>query len=267
MRTSTLILFLFPAALLGAEGDSTRTSLLHDDFLATLSGTGRYLSSPFRRGGINWWSVGGVAAATGGVMLLDEKIRESIGVPGREDYNRDVWDIPTLYGDGIGVLTAGAGIYLAGLASGEKDVRTTGRMVVEGLLSSAIATYSLRFITGRSRPFTGDGPGRFGWFGTSHAHQSFPSGHTTAAFALSTVLAERIGTTWSRIGFYSVATWTAVSRVKNDRHWGSDVVLGAAIGFSAGLAAVRGEERGGGESHGLEILPTGGGVMLVYHLP
>lgn len=267
MRTRTLILFLFPAVMTGAAGDSTLSSIVRDDFIATLRGAGNYLSSPLRSGGVNWYAVGGVAAATGGVMLFDEKIRGEIGVAGREDYNRDLWDLPTFYGDAAGVLAAGAGIYLVGLAAGEDEVRTTGRLAMQGLLSGAIATYSIRLITGRSRPFIGDGPGRFGWFETSHAHQSFPSGHTTAAFALSTVLAERIGTTWARIGFYSLATWTAVSRVRNDRHWGSDVVLGAAIGFSAGMAAVRGEKRRGVESQGLEILPTGGGVMLVYHLP
>ncbi|MCY7363437.1 MAG: phosphatase PAP2 family protein, partial [Ignavibacteria bacterium] len=74
---------------------------------------------------------------------------------------------------------------------------------------------------------------------------SFPSGHTTVAFAVSAVLAERINTWWARVGLYSLAAATAYSRIYDNKHWLSDVVLGSIIGFGSGYFTVHREnERG-----------------------
>jgi hypothetical protein len=266
MRKLPLLFILFVPSLLIAQGeeDSTASSILQKDFIAALHGTGRYLSSPFRQGGVNWYAAGGVAVATGGMMFLDENIREEWGEAGRDDYNGDLWDVPTFYGSIAGASLTGAALYTLGLFAKEPEVRLTGRLALQALVSGAIAETAVKFIAGRSRPYTGEGSHSFLWFETSDDHHSFPSGHTMAAFALSTVFAERIGTTWSRLGFYSLATLTGISRIKNDKHWASDVVLGAAIGFSAGWEALQGEEE---EAVGFEIFPSGGGVTLVYRLP
>ena len=68
---------------------------------------------------------------------------------------------------------------------------------------------------------------------------SFPSGHTAAAFTGATLLAHEYAhrNIWIPIAGYTVATVTGVMRVLNNRHYVSDVVVGAAIGIlSAELA-------------------------------
>src|SRR5262249_47177001 len=62
---------------------------------------------------------------------------------------------------------------------------------------------------------------------------SFPSGHTTVAFASATVLQRHFG--W-KVGIpaYGVATYVAASRVQMKRHYLSDVAFGAALGIVAG---------------------------------
>ena len=68
---------------------------------------------------------------------------------------------------------------------------------------------------------------------------SFPSGHTAAAFTGATLLAHEYAnrSIWIPIAGYTVATATGVMRVLNNRHYVSDVVVGAAIGIlSAELA-------------------------------
>lgn len=62
---------------------------------------------------------------------------------------------------------------------------------------------------------------------------SFPSGHTSNAFAAATTLHRRYG--WE-IGFpaYAVATLTGVARERSREHHWWDVVAGAAIGTAAG---------------------------------
>ncbi|MBC6606468.1 phosphatase PAP2 family protein [Hymenobacter sp. BT188] len=62
---------------------------------------------------------------------------------------------------------------------------------------------------------------------------SFPSAHTSEAFMAATLLHEQFGHAhpWLSVAGYSVAVATGTMRVLNDRHWASDVVAGAAVGF------------------------------------
>lgn len=62
---------------------------------------------------------------------------------------------------------------------------------------------------------------------------SFPSGHTATAFMFATILHKEYGLTRSplfSIAGYSLATTTGIMRILNNRHWVSDVLVGAGIG-------------------------------------
>jgi membrane-associated phospholipid phosphatase len=72
-----------------------------------------------------------------------------------------------------------------------------------------------------------EGNVRFHWLQFSDKYLSFPSGYSKVAFALSSVLSERIHNTAVSIGLYSLAGMTALARVYHDEHWFSDVFLGA----------------------------------------
>jgi hypothetical protein len=63
--------------------------------------------------------------------------------------------------------------------------------------------------------------------------ESFPSGHTAKAFMGATLLAHEYGhrSVWIPIAGYTVATATGVMRVLNNRHYVSDVLVGAAVGI------------------------------------
>ena len=66
-------------------------------------------------------------------------------------------------------------------------------------------------------------------------HGSFPSGHTATAFMGATLLTHEYGhkSIWIPIAGYSVATATGVLRILNNRHYASDVLVGAAIGIAS----------------------------------
>jgi len=66
------------------------------------------------------------------------------------------------------------------------------------------------------------------------ADNSFPSGHTATAFMAATILHKEYGLTrslWYSVCGYSVATGIGAFRVMNNRHWVSDVLVGAGIGI------------------------------------
>jgi membrane-associated phospholipid phosphatase len=84
-------------------------------------------------------------------------------------------------------------------------------------LATLGVTYGLKLSIDKSRP---DGMGS----------QSFPSGHTSAAFSAAAFIQQRYG--W-RYGLpaYAAAAFTGYSRVFADRHFVEDVIAGAAIGI------------------------------------
>lgn len=86
------------------------------------------------------------------------------------------------------------------------------------LLSTSVLT--LKSITKIERP---DGS----------AANSFPSGHTANAFAGAEFLYQEYKNVniWYGISGYAVATMTGFFRMYNQRHWFSDVVMGAGIGI------------------------------------
>lgn len=63
-------------------------------------------------------------------------------------------------------------------------------------------------------------------------YHSFPSGHSTMAFASAAFLQRRYGWKWG-IPAYTVATYTAVGRVIAKKHHWWDCVAGAAIGAAS----------------------------------
>jgi len=95
----------------------------------------------------------------------------------------------------------------------------TKYLVVSLLINNAI-TYGLKNITNVERP-------------NGENNDSFPSGHTSNAFVMATVLHhEFINTSpWLAYSGYLFATTTGVFRVLNNKHWVSDVLVGAGIGI------------------------------------
>jgi membrane-associated phospholipid phosphatase len=64
---------------------------------------------------------------------------------------------------------------------------------------------------------------------------AYPSGHTASAFAMATFMHQELKhqSIWYSVGAYSVATSVGIMRMLNNRHWNSDVLLGAAIGIAS----------------------------------
>jgi membrane-associated phospholipid phosphatase len=94
---------------------------------------------------------------------------------------------------------------------------------VAGLTSAAI-----RF----RRPAATVGGDNLYIFKPFSGNDAFPSGHATLAFALATSLSDEIHNPWVSVILYTGAAGTAWSRLNDQRHWLSDVLMGSAIGIT-----------------------------------
>lgn len=103
---------------------------------------------------------------------------------------------------------------------GKNDFANRTALLVKSEMMVGILTFSLKRITAVPRPDTKE-------------RTSFPSGHTAQAFATATFMAKEYGhkNIWYSIGAYTVATGVGAMRVLNNRHWVSDVLVGAGIGI------------------------------------
>jgi len=102
---------------------------------------------------------------------------------------------------------------------------------------SCVTAEALRYAAGRERPneTTDSNDWRAG--GTS-----FPSLHSTAAFAVGAVFAESGSDDYRwlrRLVGYGMASATVYLRVHDNQHWLSDTVAGAALGIASGRFATQ----------------------------
>ena len=147
-----------------------------------------------------------------------------------------------------GSVIIGSTLYLAGRAGGNERMAELGLHGLEALAVGGVVTYVIKGTVGRARPYMDvNQPRNFGLgrgFG-SQDYRSFPSGHTVMAFAAAAAVTGTTdrwwpNTTWY-IGpaLYGGAALAGASRMYNNAHWASDVVVGAAIGTFAGLKIIR----------------------------
>ncbi len=105
--------------------------------------------------------------------------------------------------------------------------------MLESFLWAGALSYTLKISVGRTRPYATDDPFEFR---THKLSGSFPSGHTTCAFAAATTLSAYYPGWKVALPAYAVATGVAFSRIYSNQHWSSDIVGGALLGFGVARA-------------------------------
>jgi len=122
-----------------------------------------------------------------------------------------------------------AGVALAlwgtGWAADNQKLATAGEVMMEAEALNGIYTTAFKAMVGRERP---DGNG----------NESFPSGHTSDSFCFAAVIDDQFGHYWA-IPAYSLALLTAAARMDGNRHYLSDVVMGAGLGMIVGYSVSR----------------------------
>ncbi|MFL5478285.1 MAG: phosphatase PAP2 family protein, partial [Gemmatimonadaceae bacterium] len=147
-----------------------------------------------------------------------------------------------------GSIVTGSVIYLAGRVGGNARVQSLGLHSVESIVFADMLAGVIKFAAGRQRPFVdikNPHSFQFGRGFSDDKYRSFPSGHTTTAFAFASTVTRETQFFWPHAGFlvgtifYGGASLVGISRIYNNMHWASDVVAGAAIGTIMGLHVVK----------------------------
>jgi membrane-associated phospholipid phosphatase len=116
------------------------------------------------------------------------------------------------------------GTYAFGRWRDQPKVAHLGMDLLQAQILSELMIEPLKFAVRRERPDGSD-------------HQSFPSGHASVTFATATVIERHLGWRKALLG-YAVASYVAMSRIHDNRHYLSDVMFGAAVGSIAGRTVV-----------------------------
>lgn len=186
------------------------------------------LTSPADWKAREWKNFGWASlAVVGTAILVDNPLRDEMR---RQPANNSVMlNIERFGADySIGVI---GGFYLAGsLADNETAILVAQDSLSASIIASGMITPAIKVASGRSRPYENAGNNDFQGLGANKLNSSFPSGHTTEAFALASVISAHYEETLIKSSAYTVATLVGIARIYNDAHFASDVLAGAFIG-------------------------------------
>jgi membrane-associated phospholipid phosphatase len=148
-----------------------------------------------------------------------------------------------------GTTIIGVSMYGVGRLAKVDRMADLGLHGTEALVVAQAFVTTIKGLAGRGRPEADITDARSFVFARGFKHddfyRSFPSGHSAAGFAAAAAVTSETskwwpGSTWYIAPvMYGGATMIAASRMYNNKHWASDVVMGAAIGTFAGTKVVR----------------------------
>ena len=224
-----------------------------------LADTAAYFTAPLHWDTRDWFYFGGTVAAIAAAHHYDDQVRRHF-TTGPYAGNLKSTNTHDLQDALPGAAAVGLTWLYSGLIRDSNGQRETGEMIEAGVLGSASALL-FKFAIRREGPQDTADSSKFGGGGNT-----LPSLHTSAAFAVGTVLAESGGddVRWiRRLLGYGLGGYTAYARMKHNAHWLSDTVAGAGLGIATAHFVMN---RHGPRSYlsGLSVVPIEGGAMLTY---
>jgi len=198
-----------------------------------------------RKNTLYWLGAGTVASL--GIHPADDYINNRLST---SDSAKTFFKAGKYIGGFPVLIGTAATTYLVGRARSSRRGQHLGMDLIEATLLAEGTTQLIKVAVRRDRPIQDDGTRASGF--------AFPSGHSAGTFAAATVLQQHLGWKWA-VPTYAIASYVAMSRLVDDRHWASDVMAGAAEGIIVGRSVTW---------HGRNfyaspmLLPKGGGILV-----
>ncbi len=180
---------------------------------------------------IRWWhgvlAVGGAAT----LFLVDEPVQQLAQRRRSQTVDAAAAGFRQL-GEPLVVYSASLGALGVGLLRGDDGLERSGARLTTSITLAAAVVHAGKLVFGRDRPNVSGQAFDFRPF-SGLADKSFPSGHTAVAFALATTLSDDVDHDAATVVLFALATGTGLSRINDDKHWTSDVALGAVVGIAS----------------------------------
>ena len=174
-------------------------------------------------------------------LFVDVQVAQYFHAEKMPSFLREMVQNTETFGHGIGV------VFILMVASWVNREHLKSYLQIGAItLGAGLCTNVLKFVIGRARPrdleiASVDVFQTFqGWLPSVNgitASQSFPSGHTTVAFAFAVCLSALHPQ--GKIAFFFLAAFVAFGRVQCGAHYPSDVFAGAALGWTVAIIAVQ----------------------------
>jgi membrane-associated phospholipid phosphatase len=163
-----------------------------------------------------------IAGVTGVGAFFDDNVQKYFSEERRAKW---LGDAGQTLGQPVVIAPMALALFGLGRLNHHQSFRDATYDVAEVTLVAATYTTALKYTTRRERP---DGSN----------NQSFPSGHTSNAFAWATIGAHYYG--W-KLGVpgYAVASLIGISRMEKNVHYLSDVLAGAGLGYLSARSVMR----------------------------
>ncbi|HJW16773.1 MAG TPA: phosphatase PAP2 family protein [Flavisolibacter sp.] len=214
------------------------------------------LTAPFHTSGKTWKKVGAFGLLTGALAFADMPIqKQAFRIRNNSEKVRKVSRFITNFGGPYETYTLASLAAYGLLFKNEKTLNTT-LLATQAYITGGMIESIAKYLSGRQRPSyygvdtlgTPRFHGPISILGRKYNGQtvssSFPSGHTTVAFAAATVFAmEYRNKPWVPVLAYSAASLIGISRITENRHWATDVLVGAALGYLSGRQVVNNYHR------------------------
>ncbi len=193
--------------------------------------------APLHWKGRQWIITGTVLGAAAGIISQDDKIQKW-----SQEVKTGTWDTVTKYGfepwgSGYYSMSVMGLYYIHGLVFKNERSKKTALLGVKAYILSGIAVNIPKLIINRYRPYHGESPDPYAFKGpfAGDFYKSMPSGHTTSIFTVATIVAEEYKDYWFvPVTCYTIASAAGISRIIDNKHWASDVFVGAAFGWAMG---------------------------------
>lgn len=223
-----------------------------------------------------WWAVG---LSTAALMATDDKwIAESqrlgrrLGISKTDDTHtvaeykgvtllrlpRSIGSYLYFLGDGWTHASIAAGFLATGSLMADDKAYGVGFQIIEGMITTTIATQTLKHITGHETPSRATSPrGRWDFFPNQREYfndvpsfDAFPSGHLAVASMTLTVVSKNYPDKgWIMPTGVTLLSLLSFQMMNNEVHWASDYPLAIALGYTFGtIAYERGQKNMAGSS-------------------
>ncbi|NLT52633.1 MAG: phosphatase PAP2 family protein [Ignavibacteria bacterium] len=176
-----------------------------------------------------------ISGSTYALMYADEPVRGFILSDCKSCIESPVAATLKYWGEPSFNAALSAFFLIQGTLAENSENKELGFLIAQSYLYTGAVTGVLKLSFGRERPKTGGDAFTYHPFSfRNNDYMSFPSGHTSTSFALSTVLASRIDSKFLKVIVYIPALAAGMSRICQNQHWLSDVFFGAFLGYFIG---------------------------------